>query len=206
MNLKLYFDIIQGLSVTVVSLVAIYGISSWRRETKWKRKYELAEEVLSCFYEISDSFDKIRSPAGYSGEGKTRKRNDNETTEESEILDSAYVIIERYENEKAPFIKLRSMKYRFMALFGRKAGEPFNEINKLTIKLFIASKHLGNRYWKDQGRRHFTDEQFERHLTKMNEYEEIFWADYGETDKFKNEVNEVIKKIENICQKIIEKK
>ncbi|HAO07899.1 MAG TPA: hypothetical protein DCQ50_13165 [Chryseobacterium sp.] len=206
MNIKLYLDIIQGLSVTVVSIVAVYGISSWRRETKWKRKYELAEEVLSCFYEISDKFDIIRSPANYSGEGKTRKRAESETPEESEILDSAYVIFERYEKEKAPFIKLRSLKYRFMALFGGKAGEPFNEIEKLTRRLFIAGHRLGNRYWKDQGRRNFTDEQFERHLTQMNEYEEVFWADYGEIDKFKNEVNEVIKKIENICQIIIKKK
>jgi hypothetical protein len=206
MDIKLYLDIIQGLSVTVVSFVAIYGISSWRREAKWKRKYELAEEVLSCFYEISDSFDIIRSQAGNSGEGKSRKRNERETPEESEILDSAYVIVERFEKEKAPFIKLRSMKYRFMALFGESAGEPFNEIDKLTRRLFIASQRLGNRYWKDQGRKNFTEKQFERHLAEMNKYEEIFWANYGEIDKFKNEVNDVVKKIENICQRIIEKK
>lgn len=206
MDIKPYLDIIQGLSVIAVAISAVCGISLWRREAKWKRKYELAEEVLSCFYEISDSFDRIRSPAGYHGEGKTRKRNEKETPEESEILDSAYVIVERYENEKAPFIKLRSMKYRFMALFGEKAGVPFNEVEKLTRRLFVASYRLGNRYWKDQGRKNFSEEQFERHFKKMNEYEEIFWADYGETDKFKNEVNDVIKKIESICQSIIEKK
>jgi len=206
MELKSYLDIIQGLSVTTVSIVAVYGISSWRRETKWKRKYELAEEVLSCFYEISDSFDKIRNPAGYIGEGETRKRNESETTVESKILDNAYVVIERFEKEKVSFIKLKSMKYRFMALYGKNTGESFDEIVKLTNRLFVASNRLGNRYWKDQGKQYLTDEQFEKHIAKMHEYEAIFWADFGEKDEFKNDVNKVILKIENICQKIIEKR
>jgi len=98
------------------------------------------------------------------------------------------------------------MKYRFMVMYGKKAGEPFDEVVKLTNRLFIASHRLGYRYWKEQGRRSFTDEQFERHLAKMHEYEAIFWADFGEVDEFKKDVNEVISKIENICQKIIEKK
>lgn len=205
MELRTYLDIIQGLSVTLASIVAVYGISSWRRETMWKRKYELAEEVLSCFYEVSESFHIIRNPAGYVGEGKTRKRNENETDEESKILDNAYVVIERFEKEKAPFIKLKSMKYRFMVLYGKEAGEPFDEIVRLTNKLLLASNLLGHRYWKDQGRRKFTDEQFEKHLKEMNEYESIFWASFNQEDKFKEDVNKTISKIETICKRIIEK-
>jgi hypothetical protein len=206
MELKTVIDILQGGSIVFASFVATYGISSWRREARWKRKYELAEEVLSTFYEVSEKFDIIRSPIGYVGEGNTRKRNENETEEESKILDNAYVVIERYEKEQAPFIKLRSMKYRFMVLYGKKSGEPFDEISKLTNKLFLSSNRLGQRYWKDQGRVKFTDEQFARHLEEMHKCEEIFWADYGENDKFKKDTNITISKIEKICQAIIEKK
>jgi len=207
MELKLFFDIIQALSVIIASIIAYYGISSWRKETMWKRKYELAEEVLSCFYEVSENFDTIRNPAGYVGEGKTRKRNENESPEESKILDSAYVVIERFEKVKAPFIKLKSLKYRFMVLFGKESEKPFNKIIKLTNKLFLASHRLGYKYWKDQVRQKFTDEKFDYHLKKMHEQEAIFWADFGEKeDVFKNDVDEVISEIENICQKIIEKK
>lgn len=46
---NLFFDVIKSLSIIIASIVAIYGINSWRREAKWKRKYELAEEVLSLF-------------------------------------------------------------------------------------------------------------------------------------------------------------
>lgn len=206
MDLNSILNIIQALSVTTASIVAVYGISSWRRETKWKRKYELAEEVLSCFYDISERFDIIRNPAGFVGEGQTRKRSEYETPSESKILDNAYVVIERYEREKAPFIKLKSLKYRFMVLYGKEAGEPFNEIVRLTNKLFFASHRLGRRYWKDQGKKQLTQQQFERHLLEMEEQEAIFWADYGDKDEFKLEVNQTIAKIENICKRIIEKK
>jgi hypothetical protein len=206
MELNNFLDISQALCVMIASAVAIYGISSWRREAKWKRKYELAEEVLSCFYDISERFDIIRNPVGHVGEGKTRKRNTNELPEESEILDSAYVAIERYENEKAPFIRLRPLKYRFMVLYGKEAGEPFDEIVLLTNKLFIACQSLGHKYWKDQGRRNFTEEQFQEHLRNMNKQESILWSNYGEIDDFKERVNNAITKIEVLCKNIIEKR
>ncbi len=206
MELKNYLETIQALAVIIASSVAVYGISSWRRETKWKRKYELAEEVLSCFYDISERFDIIRNPTGYVGEGKTRKRNESESPEESETLDNAYVVVERYEKEKAPFIQLKSLKYRFMVLYGKEAGEPFDDIIRLTNKLFYASRSLGRHYLKDQGRK-LTDKQFENHLNKMHELEDIFWSDFGEKgDKFKEEVNSAVSKIESICKRIIENK
>jgi len=204
MDLKTILEVIQGGSIILASITAIYGISSWRREAKWKRKYEIAEEVLTTFYEISDKFERIRSPHSYVGEGKTRKRNEQETKEESEILDKAYIVFERFEKEKDPFIKLRSIKYRFMVLYGKESVEPFMEIEKLTSKLLFASKQLGQRYWKEQGRKEFTEKQLEKHLAKMEELENIFWSD-DEMDPFKNEINATITKIEEICGDILGK-
>ena len=204
MDLKTILEVIQGGSIILASITAIYGISSWRREAKWKRKYEIAEEVLTTFYEISDKFERIRSPHSYVGEGKTRKRNEQETKEESEILDKAYIVFERFEKEKDPFIKLRSIKYRFMVLYGKESVEPFMEIEKLTSKLLFASKQLGQRYRKEQGRKEFTEKQLEKHLAKMEELENIFWSD-DEMDPFKNEINATITKIEEICGDILGK-
>lgn len=200
------FEIVQCLSVVIASIVAIAGITSWRREARWKRRYELAEEVLATFYEISDRFEIIRSSAGYVGEGATRKRSENESKEESEILDNAYVIIERYNNEITSFIKLKSLRYRFMTIFGVDSVKPFNEINRLVGQIFIASRQLGLRYWKDQGKRNFSKEEFERHLSEMENWEKIFWSGYNETDQFKIDVDNAILEIEKICRPIIEKK
>jgi hypothetical protein len=75
---NLLFDIIKSISIIIASTVAIYGINSWRRETKWKRKYELAEETLSLFYEVQDVISIIRSPFSRNEEGKKRNRIENE--------------------------------------------------------------------------------------------------------------------------------
>jgi hypothetical protein len=200
-----YFKIIETIAVIIAAVVAIYGISSWRREAKWKRKYELAEEVLSCLYEISETFDMMRNPCGYVGEGKTRKRRDGESQEESDILDKAYVLVERYEKNKEPFIKLQSLKYQFMALYGNETKEYFNEIMQLRNQLFHASHMLGTRYWKDQGRRKMTEQQEKQHLGKMDKFERLFWSDFEEKDEFNESMDSCINKIEKRCWEIIKK-
>lgn len=204
---NLVFDILKSLSIIIASGVAIYGINSWRRETKWKRKYELAEETLSLFYEVQDALSIIRSPFGNVNEGKTRKRLENEREEDSEILDQAYTVIERFEKNKEPFFKLRAIKYRFITLFGKESEQHFNDVIKLTNKIMTVSGFLGRRYWKDQGRKKFTDAQFDEHLKKMHEYEGIIWEDYDENgDEIKKEFERIISEIEKICNSVLKKK
>jgi hypothetical protein len=76
---------LESISIIAASLTAILGVSSWRKAERWKRKYELAEEVLSKFYESQQIIKNIRSPFGFSDEGKTRNRSENETKEKQEI-------------------------------------------------------------------------------------------------------------------------
>lgn len=204
MTTDFIFNLIQCICVLIASVTAIFGITSWRREAKWKRKYELAEEVLSLFYECREKIEIIRSPAGYVGEGNTRKRNENELPEESEILDQAYVFFERYEKEKESFIKLYTIKFRFIAVFGKEADVPFDEIKKIINQILFAANRLGYRYWKDQGRRKFTEAQFEKHLEQMEKHEAIVWSSYDD-DEFSQKVDESIEKIEAYCLSIMKK-
>lgn len=205
MNQDLIFNIIQSICVITASITAIYGISTWRREAKWKRKYELAEEVLSLFYECKEKISIIRSPMSYVGEGKTRKRNENEKAEETEIMDNAFVFIERYEKEKEPFLKLYTLKFRFIAVFGKQANEPFDEIRKTVNEIMFSANKLGKRYWRDQGRRNFTDEQLDKHLAEMEKLENIVWSTYEENDVIEQKVDKCIVKIETYCLEIMKK-
>lgn len=205
-NWILIFDILKSISIIAASCVAVYGINSWRRETKWKRKYELAEEALSLFYEIQDAFSIIRSPMSNSNEGKSRKRMENETPEDSEILDMAYTVIERFNNNSEPFHKLRALKYRFITIFGVENEKSFNDVVKLTNRVLRASNNLGNRYWKDQGRRRFSDNQLEQHLNKMQEYEDYIWDSLDDNDKVRTELKRIISTIESVCETILKQK
>ena len=194
--------LLQSVSIIIASIVAILGITKWRKEATWKRKFELAEEVLALFYECQEKLYIIRSPAGHSHEGKTRKHGENETPEETQRLDNAYVFIERYENEKDSFVRLWSLKFRFMVVFGKDAGQPFDEMRRILHRIFHAASMLGNLYWKNQGYKDFASEEFERHLKKMEENEEIIWGSLDDTDKVAAHVNDCVVKIENYCASI----
>lgn len=202
---KATFEIFESLSVIIAAIVALYGIDSWRREVKWKRRYELAEETLSLFYEIQDVISVIRSPMSTSNEGKTRKRDENESEEDAELLDQAFTVIERYEKHKEPFHKLRAIKYRFITVFGRESEKPFNDVIDLINKIIRASNILGRRYWNDKGRGHLTEKQYLKHLEKREEYENIIWEDY-EDDKITTELREIIGSVEFICNIALVKK
>ena len=75
-------DVITAVSVAIAAIAFVAGISAWKREFIGKRRIELAEDVLALFYETQDAIREIRNPASFSGEGKTRKRDENEREEE----------------------------------------------------------------------------------------------------------------------------
>jgi hypothetical protein len=208
MDLNTIIEILKSVSIIIASFVAIYGINSWRREAKWKRKYKIAEEVLSLFYEIEEAISIIRSPFGYTDEGKTRKRGKNENPDNTELLDRAYTVIERFEKNGKPFHKLRALKFRFISLFGKDSAKPFNDVIKLTNRIIGASNRLGQWYWPRQGREKFSDSEFHKHLKEMHEYEAIIWEDFTSDgkDDIKEKMKSIIEDAESICNKVLRKK
>lgn len=201
--MNLLLNILQSASIIIASFVAIYGITSWRRETKWRRKYELAEEVLALFYECREKYAIIRSPFSTTDEGKSRKRADNETHTESELWDRAYVFFERYEKVKSSFIKLSSLKYRFITHFGKETEEPFLELTRITNTILSAARRLGYQYWPRQGKGFMNDADFQKHLEDMQKAESIVWSDFSEPDEINGRINRCVERIEIICSRII---
>ncbi len=53
---------------------------------------------------------------------------ENETREQTQALDRAYVLFERYNKHHKLFAGLQSLKFRYMAIFGKSASEPFKEL------------------------------------------------------------------------------
>jgi len=196
------FNIIQSISIIIASTVAIIGINSWRQEAKWKRKFELAEDVLSTFYDIKDRIVIIRSPFSSGSEGTSRKQNPNETHEQKQAYDNAYIPFERYNNEKEAFIHLYTLKYRFMAVFGKESAKPFDEIKKIVNEILASARILGTHYWQRQGKPFRTDQDFDKHLEKMSQYEARIYSGLEEDDKISKRVDDAIAEIEQLCSEI----
>src|SRR5271169_357821 len=105
-------QILQSVSVIFACLSIILGVDAWRREYIGKRKIELAEDVLTLFYQARDAIRRIRNPFGHQGEGQSRKPGEYETPEQKEFRDNAHAAFERYEKERDVFNKLDVIRYR----------------------------------------------------------------------------------------------
>ncbi|HHT9122473.1 MAG TPA: hypothetical protein ACFYEF_06350 [Candidatus Wunengus sp. YC63] len=198
-----FSEFIKDLSIIVASCTAIYGIGSWRREYIGKKQTELAEEVLCLFYEARDAVQHIRNPFSHGNEGSSRKADENETPEQKEACDRAYVLFERFNTHIELFNKMHSIRYRFMAQFGGDTGKPFDDFRRILNTIQASSQALAIEWAKNY--RHFrTEKQETDHDNFIKEQENIFWEGLPEEDTIKPKVAKCIDDIEKICRPIID--
>ncbi|MCL4409458.1 MAG: hypothetical protein M1356_03920 [Gammaproteobacteria bacterium] len=179
------------------------SVTAWKHEFVGKRRIELAETVLALFYEAEDAIREIRSPFSFVGEGSSRKRSEGERQEESQLLDQAYVVFERYQKREKLFAELKAMRYRCMASFGQKAAEPFDEISKILHEIFVSARMLGSHYWPRQGRAPMSDDEFQKHLEQMEKHEAVYWYMGEDKDEISPRVKQAVSKMEKIAQGVI---
>ncbi len=199
-------DILQSVSIILACISIILGIDAWRREFIGKRKIELAEDVLTRFYEANDAIARIRSPLSFANEGSARARTPNESEEESNLLDRASVVFVRYEKEQELFNRIHVLRYNVMARLGLDSAKPFNDLHGVVKDIFRAAKMLGGHYWPRQGRVSMTEKQFQKHLADMEKHETVFWAGYDENDPIQKRMDAVISSIELVCRPVLEEK
>ena len=63
---------------------------------------------------------------------------DNETANEKEIRDRAFVVIERFQKEKETFDRLHALRYRFMVLFGNDKESLFKDLPYRSRDFYIS--------------------------------------------------------------------
>lgn len=197
-------DFLESVSIILACWAAIAGIDTWKREFIGKRKIELAEKVLEKYFEVNDAIAFIRNPFSNIGEGKSRKKRDHERPEESELLDRAHIVFERYEAKKEVFQEFFTLKYRFMASFGREAGDIMDRTSQTVNMIFASARALGEHYWPRQGRVKMNETEFQAHLDQMHSHEARFWDGMDEEDVVRNEMKEILKDLEAITSPCFE--
>lgn len=195
-----------GQTIAIISAcwAIISGVGAWKREFIGKRRIELAEEVLATFFEIKDAIVSIRHPFSNTDEGKTRQKGEYETKEESNLLDRGYIVFERYEKRKEVFQKFNTLKYRFMAAFGKDTEEIFTECNRTLNQIFISSRMLAEYYWQRQGRVEMSKEEFQNHLDEMHKHEGIFWDTMMEEDEVRRKLQQIQTKLDITTKPVFE--
>ncbi|MGF1718407.1 hypothetical protein L4D08_26545 [Photobacterium chitinilyticum] len=194
----------KAIAIIAASWAIISGVGAWKREFIGKRKIELAEDVLASFFEVKDAIASIRNPFSYQGEGKTRKRGEGESPDESELLDRGFIVFERYEAYKEVFVRFNTLKYKFMASFGPESEDVFSETNKIMNRIFFSARQLATNYWQRQGKVPMEDEEFKKHLDDMHKFEGIFWDRMDEKDVIRQELQELQAKLDDLTKPCFE--
>jgi hypothetical protein len=192
MTVSEWADLAQNVAVIIASFAAVFGIKAWRAEFVGKRKLALAEEVLVFFYQARDAIASIRHPFGYEGEGRTRKTGPKENPQHKELLDRAYVLIERYQRHADLFARLHALRYRCKAWFGDEALGPFDALNQVVKELVLAARHKMLLVGEE-----VTDRE------EWLKIERLYYGG-GDDDPISPRVNEIVAQIESICRPIIQ--
>jgi hypothetical protein len=185
-----------------LACVAIYGINAWRREFKGKRDIELAEEVLELFYKARDAIKAIRSPLGYSREGKKVIERRKADGEEEDLEPLVATVLERYEKYEDVFHKLQTLQYRFMARFGKDKIKPFDELRECVNSIFMAAQMIS--VLRESLREGGLDSESKKSQREERmQYQSDLYCIGHKNDRISPKVESAVKEIEEICQKII---
>lgn len=178
----------EFVAIISASWAVISGVGAWRREFVGRRRIELAEATLASFFAVRDSIRQIRNPFSRVGEGSSRKKGDNESFEEAEMLDRGYVVVERYQKHESTFIEFMKLKYRFMATFGQETGRIFEDVGGSLNSIFVSARMLSRHYWLRQGRVEMGQEDLKKHLDEMHRHERNFWDYQDDNDDIRQKL------------------
>lgn len=156
-----------------------------------KRQVELAECTLADFYQVRDIFTWVRHPVSF-GEGKSRPREDDEASDEANLLDAFYVPVERIGRESELFARINASKPRFQANFGQEAGLPFDQIRIIKNRIISASVRLVSA----QKARHPPRD------TLIQKWEDTIWGG-DDPDPIASEIEAAVATMEAICTPIL---
>ncbi|MFY0574188.1 hypothetical protein ACN28S_07375 [Cystobacter fuscus] len=163
----------------------------------WKRRTELAEQVLADFYKAKELFQSARQPFSTSSEGLTRERSEDETETETSYKNYLYAPFERLAKNITFFTELNARKHRFAALFGPEALEPFAIIVTSYNRVASATDILIEDY---DARRQGQDMDDKT----RKEFMRIIGRGYDDAnDEIGNEIKRAVSKIEAICIPIL---
>ncbi|MDO6686672.1 MULTISPECIES: hypothetical protein [unclassified Agarivorans] len=195
-----------GKTIAVISAcwAIVSGIGAWKREFIGKRRIELAEETLATFFEIKDAVAFIRSPFSSTREGESRVVGEREKPEETELLNRGHIVFERYEKKREVFIRFETLKYKFMATYGSDSEEIFKDTNKTVNSIFGSARQLATRYWQRQGKVEMSEAEFEKHLEKMEQHEDIFWDTWEEDDVIRKQLQIIQCKLDSVVEPTFE--
>lgn len=183
---EIFMNILSSVAVITASistyLIGRKGLESWQKE----KKSSLSHKVLSLFLEASDIIRRSRV-------SKFTKTEDGMLVREYNPLKRAKENLKELKLGEPCFNEIIKIKHSFQALMSKDESQPFLDIIQLRNELIEASssiiknkeKHIVNR--EDEDLKKIEREYFDK------------------KDKMNEELNRIMKSINDICNSYIKK-
>jgi hypothetical protein len=197
-------SIVTAATAIVGVILAKAGLEKWRRETIGKRKVELAEEVLADIYQARDIIQAARSFANFNNEGSTRHKEEWETEDDTGTLNAYFAAIERLNNQSEFFAELYARRYRFIALFGRDAAKPYDDLFQIRNDIIIAARMLLRTHQRFKVQRPRRPRDEESLLKSREKWEKTIWWGLPEEDPIPSRLDCIVEAIEKTCRPAIQ--
>jgi hypothetical protein len=94
----------------------------------WRRRYELAEQILPIVYEARDALKFARTRVIMKGEGESRGPEEPENEKLRDTRNSYFVPVERLAKNARPFADLGTLRYASISHFGPESGAAIDAI------------------------------------------------------------------------------
>lgn len=194
--LKTIYNCLEKLSAISdfgILIVAIWGMRSWYREYTYKKKSELAEEILCLFYQMQESISWIRHPAALDFEIDEIKKQTNRATCKGEAAPFYYLVAKlRIQEKKELIASFSALKYVAKAKLDKKLAPCFENIVRLINTISINSLHLFN-------------DGNNMSVATREKMENVIWEGHSlcKEKDMTSEIEENIKQVEKICEKYI---
>jgi len=195
-----FLDCLDSVAVIIASVVAIWGINTWKREHVGRRRIDLAEETLALFYEARDVINATRSAIGQAGDTELVEEwaSYNETDASSGgPAPPPLLALRLSRRQRDLFSRIRAVRFRFAAAFGRDAAQPFYDL--LAVRRDICDAEDEFRLVHDN-----VNEVTEDHKRRMTELIRVMYTGSNDSDPTTRRLNEIVEGVERVCRPVIE--
>jgi hypothetical protein len=157
-----------------------------------KRRQEMAEDLLSGFYQARTVMQSVRSPLSFESEGAERPRPDYENEAQARSRNIYYVPLARLKKHSEFLSDFMSKRYRAQAMFGAGIGGAFQSVHEVVGAVQVSSDMLIQ--MAGEGLDPTTRRQFEK---------DIWWTNLAD-DSLDQKIQQAIQAVEAICRPILE--
>ncbi|AZR42979.1 hypothetical protein MTMN5_03546 [Marinobacter salarius] len=132
-NLPLLTDVIVAIAAIITACVAVYGVTSWKRELKQQTKHKTAANLKAEARKLQRALKLFRDPRLFSNEFPPDYQRDGPITKKNEGKVLAFIYENRLRRLSSAFESFEQTAIEAEAILGRQLEETFNELFMLQV-------------------------------------------------------------------------